>query len=94
VNNLAKTFYRVIPFLVISVASLTSIQAEESSSIPRTTDGNPDFSGIWQALGSAHYNIEPHAADFPPLAVLGAVGAIPAGLGVVEGYGLYESARF
>jgi hypothetical protein len=85
VNNLAKTFYRVIPFLVISVASLTSIQAEESSSIPRTTDGNPDFSGIWQALGSAHYNIEPHAADFPPLAVLGAVGAIPAGLGVVEG---------
>ncbi len=30
--------------------------------IPRTPTGRPDFNGIWQALGNAHYNIEPHAA--------------------------------
>ena len=71
--------------MAISLAGLANVQAAENSSISRTADGDPDFGGIWQALGSAHYNIEPHAADFPPLPVLGAVGAIPAGLGVVEG---------
>ncbi|MEX0965521.1 MAG: hypothetical protein WDZ52_15955 [Pseudohongiellaceae bacterium] len=59
--------------------------AAEGDLLPRTADGNPDFNGIWQAIGSAHWDIEPHAADFGPLVELGAIGAIPAGLGVVEG---------
>jgi len=59
--------------------------AAEQYSPPRTADGNPDFNGIWQAIGSAHWNIEPHAADFPPLPQLGAWGAVPAGLGIVVG---------
>lgn len=53
--------------------------------IPRLANGQPDFNGIWQAIGSAHWNIEPHAADFPPLPELGAFGAVPAGLGIVVG---------
>jgi hypothetical protein len=61
------------------------LAAGESPATPRTADGNPDFNGIWQAMGAAHWNIEPHAADFPPLPALGAFGAIPAGLGIVEG---------
>jgi len=47
---------------------------------------NPDLNGVWQAMNSANWNIEPHAAapsPFPPL--LGAIGAEPAGQGVVEG---------
>ncbi len=52
---------------------------------PRTPDGKPDLNGIWQALGSAYWDIEGHAARPGPLAALGAAGAIPAGLGVVEG---------
>ena len=51
----------------------------------RTPDGNPDLNGIWQALGSAHWDIEGHEARHGPVEVLGALGAIPAGLGVVEG---------
>jgi hypothetical protein len=64
---------------------LSNSFAAENYTPARTADGRPDFNGIWQAIGSAHWNIEPHAADFPPLAVLGAFGAVPAGLGIVEG---------
>lgn len=64
---------------------LAASQAAESTDIPRTADGRPDFNGIWQAIGAAHWNIEPHAADFPPLPQLGAFGAAPASLGVVVG---------
>lgn len=50
---------------------------------PRTADGHPDLNGIWQALGSAHWDIEGHVARMGPIAELGALGAIPAGMGVV-----------
>ena len=49
-------------------------------------NGRPDLSGLWQALGTAHWNLEDHSAErleeFWPL---GAIAAIPAGIGVVEG---------
>jgi len=53
--------------------------------IARTPDGKPDLNGIWQAMGSAHWNLEPHNAQAAPVTAMGALGAIPGGLGVVEG---------
>ena len=43
--------------------------------IPRTAAGKPDFSGIWQTLSAADYDLEPHSVrrDGPP------------GPGIVEG---------
>ena len=67
---------------------------------PRGPDGKrPDLNGVWQAMNSAGWDIEPHAAraalqlrpgPFVPVpakavVALGAVGAVPAGLGIVEG---------
>ena len=52
---------------------------------PRATDGHPDLSGIWQALGTAHRDLEDHSPSPPQLYQTGAVGATPGGQGVVVG---------
>ena len=60
----------------------------------RTADGKPNLSGIWQAMNTAEWDIQAHDAKAGPLVVMGAVGAIPAGLGVVEDGPLpYRSGR-
>jgi len=51
---------------------------------PRAWDGNPDLNGIWQVIGTAHWDLQDHPAGAGPSA-LGAIGAIPPGQGVVEG---------
>jgi hypothetical protein len=52
---------------------------------PRTSDGKPDLNGIWQAVNTAHWDLQDHAARSGPVVTLGALGAIPAGTTVVEG---------
>jgi hypothetical protein len=88
---------RITPVLALILAISLPLPAQEA--IPRLADGNPDLNGVWQVLNSANYDIEPHAAraalafdpgPFGPVpasevVMLGAVGAVPAGLGVVEG---------
>ena len=45
----------------------------------------PDLNGVWQALGTAHWDVEDHVALPPPVLEMGAIGAVPAGRGVVDG---------
>jgi hypothetical protein len=52
---------------------------------PRTADGKPDLNGVWQTLNTANWDLEEHAAQAGPVVALGAAGAVPAGLSVVEG---------
>jgi hypothetical protein len=84
-------------FALMLVAAGTA--AATAQDIPRTPSGRPDFNGIWQALGNAHWDIEPHTAraalamqpgpvvPVPATAVvaLGAVGSVPSGWGIVVG---------
>ncbi len=46
-----------------------------NAQIPRTPDGKPDFSGIWQVINTANWNIQDHTASL----------GVPGGIGVVEG---------
>ena len=69
---------------VWAVTPQTAGQAQ-SGQFPQTADGTPDLSGLWQAVGSAHWDIEPHSAYESRLAETGAIGAAPGGLGIVEG---------
>ncbi len=71
----------VFAALCLAQATLAQPLAE----FPRTPDGHPDFSGTWQTLNTAHWNLEPHVSDYPVVAELGAQFAVPPGLGVVEG---------
>jgi hypothetical protein len=86
---------------VVFVTVSCEAQAGDASrgDVPRTASGTPDFNGIWQALGNAYWDIEPHLAR-PALAMqegpvvpvpanevvaLGAVGSVPSGMGIVVG---------
>jgi len=69
---------------------------------PRGPDGqHPDLNGVWQVLNTANYNVEAHPAQaamqlrpgpYVPVpsaevVALGAIGAVPAGIGIVQGDG-------
>jgi len=69
--------------LLLAVATVTS--QTPAYRAPRTPDGKPNFNGIWQALNTAYWDVEAHAAGPGPILELGATGAVPGGLGVVEG---------
>ena len=54
-------------------------QKAKVEGIPRLASGKPDFSGIWQTLSEADYDLEPHAGrrDAPPSPGVVEGGALP-----------------
>lgn len=64
--------FSLAPTPVTGQAPATMAQAYTP---PRTPEGLPDFRGIWQAMNTAEYDLEPHTARL----------GVPAGLGIVEG---------
>ena len=89
---------RRLPLLLTLLLATPAVWGQpRTSALPRLSNGKPDFNGIWQALGSANYDVERHMArpslmlrqgphgPLPavPLLKLGAVGAVPGGLGIL-----------
>ncbi len=85
--------------VAVSITAMPSVTGQSrTSGIPRL-NGKPDLNGLWQTINTANWDIQAHSAK-PALAMrpgpvvpvpakevlaFGAVGAVPAGLGVVDG---------
>jgi len=79
-----------VSFAIAMVAAVfaASIVApsEAQPANPARIAGKPNLNGIWQAVSTAYWNVEDHsAAGLSQFWQLGAIAAIPAGQGVVEG---------
>ena len=93
-------FVGLLSILMWSCAAAPEVSEEYVAPRLPGTD-IPDLNGIWQAVSSAHWDIEPHLArqalqqrEGPIVPVphqrilaLGAVGAVPAGQGIIKGGG-------
>jgi len=92
-NTTKTTIATLLLFASLSLAQTAAYRA------PRADGGHPDLNGIWQAMNEADYDLEAHVArpamalrqgpygpvPAAPVLALGAVGAVPPSLGVVEG---------
>ena len=72
--------------LLSGTRSVVVGQGQTPYRAPRTVDGQPDISGIWQSMTPANWDIEDHSAQPGPYRhLLGAYVAEPASFGIVEG---------
>ena len=72
-----------VPALV--AAFLTPRVEAQTSRLPRTAAGKPNLNGIWQAMNTANWDLQPHSPAPGRVVTLGAEDAEPPGIGVVEG---------
>ena len=72
---------------LVCVFSFLGCAGQQNNNLPSQDKLDPpDLNGVWQALGSAHWNLEgQNAFKGPATDVLGALGGIPAGISYIEG---------
>src|SRR5215831_3491780 len=94
-----KATRMVVAGAVLAAAAIPMAGQSGVYRAPRAKGGKPDLNGIWQAINEANYDLEAHNArpamalrpgpygpvPAGPVLALGAVGAVPPSLGVVEG---------
>jgi hypothetical protein len=73
-----------LPALIAALA-ICSIPAAAQNNAPKPTPNKPNLTGLWQAFGTADWDIQAHGAEAGPFYQLGAIGAIPAGQSIVVG---------
>jgi hypothetical protein len=70
---------------LIAVATLLALVPPPTHAQADATDRHPELSGIWQSLNTANWDLQDHSAQAGPMWQMGAIGAEPAGQGLVEG---------
>jgi hypothetical protein len=71
--------------MVAALALAGAVTLTADAQPPRRVGGHPNLNGIWQAMNSANWNLEGHAAtQLKDFWRLGAIGAVPAGQSVVK----------
>jgi hypothetical protein len=97
--TIQKVKKAVVAVAVLGCAAISVTGQTTTYRAPRTPDGKPDLNGIWQTINEANYDLEGHVAKpamalrsgpygpvpAAPVLALGATGAVPPSLGVVEG---------
>jgi len=78
-----KTATIVFGLLLVTALAGRTILAQIDQ-YGRAWDGQPDLNGIWQTIGTAHWDIQDHPSSAWN-SDLGAIGAVPPGQGVVVG---------
>ena len=78
----AFTALGVLATCLLGLGSQVALAGDSNGStgrIPRLSNGKPDFSGIWETLSTADYDLEPHGTrvDAPPSAGYIEGGFIP-----------------
>jgi hypothetical protein len=73
-------------FVAVMAAGAASTSTAQERERPGRIAGKPNLNGIWQAMNTAHWNLEGHSAEqLEEFRELGAIAAIPAGQSVVAG---------
>jgi len=81
---LLATPIAVLAVVVARSSAPVAGQAPTTYKASRGADGRPNLSGIWQAVNTANWNIEGHAAEAAPYSnLVGVYLAEPAGMSVV-----------
>src|SRR5260370_3728374 len=73
------------PAAAAALLTVAPAASQTGYKAPRGPGGHPNLNGIWQALNTANWDLEGHAAQASLVVALGAVGAEPGGISVVDG---------
>ncbi len=84
----AASFVLALPLAAQAPAAKpAAAPARATAGIPRMPGGKPNLNGIWQNMSAADWDLEDHSASASPVVAMGALGASPAGVGIIEGGG-------
>jgi hypothetical protein len=84
-GRIGLTVVAALSMAVLLVSVVHVVDRSQGAAIPHAADGKPDFTGIWEAMNTANWDLQAHQARGGPVIALGASFSVPAGPGVVEG---------